>query len=180
MKEMPWGDFEYLCLHILEINGIINFSPTEKNQKGIDFCALLELDRYSLPGILLKGCRVKIVGQAKRFSREIGEGLVRNFKTFLEDVQEPKRDVIEKLPKWFKEIKSPILGIFLTTSKFTKGAIKYAQKEGIILKDGEQILEDLIKSPDSGKWVSTVENGKFIFNKNAFFDFFKNFGKEIL
>jgi len=173
IKEMPWKKFEYLCKHILEINGVIKSYLASQHQEGIDFYGLVDIDKY-FPGVLFKGCKLRIIGQAKRLSKEVGPNWIRSFKTYLDDVHNKKEDVLKKFPAWFTEIKAPILGIFITTSKFTKGAFKYAKREGIILRNGEQIIEDLIKSTESQTWLSQDKNGRSTFDKNAFLQFFTN------
>jgi len=173
IKKMPWKGFENLCKHILEINGIIKSFLTPPCQEGIDFYGLIDMDKY-FPGVLLRGCKLRVIGQVKRVSIKIHQSWIRTFKTYCDDVKNKNGRVLRKFPKWFKEIETPILGIFITTSSFEKGAIRYARKEGITIKTGEQVVEDLIKSPRRDEWFSKNKNGRLKFDEALFI---KSFGE---
>jgi hypothetical protein len=168
IKQMDWRIFEYLCKHLLQINGVIkSFVTRGTKEGGIDFYGLLDIDK-SLSGILLKGLKVRIIGQAKCYSKEVGESWIRKFYTHYEDFLNTEGRGIKILPKWFIEIKSPVIAIFATTSTFTKGAVGYANKKGIILREGDQIVEDLLHSPKSDNWFQRSENGSLIFDQESF------------
>lgn len=168
MKQMNWRNFEYLCKHLLQINGVVkSFVTRGTKEGGIDFYGLLDIDKY-LSGILLKDLKVRIIGQAKCHSKEVGEGWIRKFYTHLEDFLKKEGRGIKNLPKWFIEVKTPVIGIFAATSTFTKGAITYAKKKGILLREGDQITEDLIHSPKADGWFQRGENGNLIFKQELF------------
>lgn len=113
-----------------------------------------------------------MIGQVKHYSKKIQPKLIRAFNTYCEDVKNEKKEIIKDLPNWFTNNKTPILGIFITTSDYTSGAIKYAKKEWIILKNGEQVVDYLIKSPLSNNWVKQ-KGRKLIFDKTSFLNSFK-------
>jgi len=168
INKVSWHDFEKLCKYILKQKGLSQINLTAKNQEGIDFCGLFNIGGSSSLGFIPPNFKIRVIGQIKHYSSNISPGLVRAFHTYYESVQRGDTSVIRKLPSWFIEVKSPILGIFMTTSDFTRRAIKYAEQEWIILKTGEQIIEDLITSPDAQKWFLKNKRGQFIFNQKAF------------
>ncbi len=57
----------------------------------------------------------------------------------------------------------------MTTSSFTKSAINYAEKKWIILRNGEQVIECLIESPNIGRWFK--KGGDF--HKESFLGYFE-------
>lgn len=174
IQEMKWRDFEFLCKHLLEINKITPAGVTSKvKEGGVDFYGLLQMDRFST-GVLLKDVKIRIIGQAKRYSNVVGEEKVRNFWTHYKEFSSGEGRAIKKLPKWFTQPQAPVLGFLITTSKFSRDAKEYAKKRDIILRDGEQVVEDLIKSPRAEEWFSYKE-GKQVFDETLFMKFF---GKE--
>jgi hypothetical protein len=172
INKMSWKDFEKLCEHLLEINGVEPVILTRVNQEGIDFCGLYNIGSYISSMIIPQFFQIKIVGQIKHYSDKIQPKLLRSFYTYCESIKNREDNIIRKLPNWFNEAKTPVLGIFITTSDFTKGAIKFAKKEWIITKNGEQFVEDLIKSPKRQMWISQNRNSRLTFDKNAFLQFF--------
>jgi hypothetical protein len=174
MHKMGWRNFEFLCKHLLEINGVIAPDVTPKGKEGgIDFYGLLELDKSS-KSIFFKGGRIRIVGQAKCYKGMVGEGEIINFNDHSNNLSKdpPEGRAVKKLPLWFTRLKAPILKFFITTGKFTKDAKKYAERNSIVLKNGREVIEVLIKSPRAKEWFSQKE-GKLFFNERLFIDFFK-------
>lgn len=171
INKISWQKFEFLCKYILEQNGIYPIQLTAKNQEGIDFCGLFDTGKYLTTRLLPANFKIRVIGQVKHFSNKISPVLIRSFHTYYLSVQRGDQNLVKKLPTWFLSVKSPILCIFMTTSGYTRRAVNYAEQEWIILKTGEQIAEDLIKSSDTREWFSQ-KNGKQIFNERLFTKFF--------
>lgn len=171
--KMNWRSFEFLCGHLLDINNIIISGVTGGTKEGgIDFYGLLEMNRFST-GVLLRDAKIKIIGQAKRYKNVVGHTEVRVFKTHRDELLQNTGNAIKKLPSWFIESKDPLLSILVVTTKFTRGAKTYAKKNNIILRDGEQVVEDLIKSTHAREWFS-LKDGTLIFDEVLFMKFFKS------
>ncbi|HEX7320182.1 MAG TPA: restriction endonuclease [bacterium] len=164
MCSMPWQGFEKLCVDLLKISGVNPVKQTKTNQEGIDFIGLYNIDKEISLGIIPKKYQIKVIGQAKRYSKKVEPGLVRSFKTYYDETRNGQVD----LPIWFTKNEGPILGIFYATSSFTRRAANFAQKEWIILKNGEQIIEDLTKLPIDKNWFSQDKKGELKFNKELF------------
>lgn len=170
--KMNWRSFEFLCEHLLKINNIVISGVTSRGKEGgIDFFGLLEMNRFST-GVLLKDAKIRIIGQAKRYRNVIDDTKVREFKTHRDDLLQNIGRAIPKLPLWFTKSGAPLLSFFIITTKPTKGAKTYAEENSIILRDGEQVVEDLIKSIHAREWFSR-KKGKLFFDEKLFMNFFK-------
>ena len=157
IKTIKWRNFEYLCKHVLEINRIEEAEVTRGTKEGgIDFYGLLRMRKFA-QGILLSGLEIRIIGQARHRSadQKIGDPEVKLFAKQYSDFKKGRGRGRRAVPDWFKNLKSPVTGIFITNTEFTKDAYNAAEEEGIILKDGDQIAEDLFSSPRVNEWLST-------------------------
>lgn len=173
IDSLSWKSFEYLSVYLLHIDGVNPIKLTKSNQEGIDFCGLYDISKGNYSIIIPNKFKTRIVGQVKHYSKKIQPKLIRAFNTYCRDVKNEEEKVIKNLPNWFTNNKAPILGIFITTSDYTGSAITYATKEWIILKNGEQVVDSLIRSPMSNNWVKK-EGNKFTFDKTLFLNSFKN------
>lgn len=171
--KMSWESFEHLCKHILINDGIEKVSLAKKGQEGIDFYGVFKTANHLKLDIIPKNCKIKVVGQVKRYKRKIKPGDVRAFKTYCDDIM-LSRDVklVNKLPTWFKNMKCPVVGIFMTTSDYTKRALEYPTGDWKILRNGQQIVELIIKLPEGQNWI-TERKGLRSFDGNAFLETFQ-------
>jgi len=172
INDMSWQSFEYLCKHLLKINGVDPIKLTKVNQEGIDFLGLYNLGNYGSSVIIPRNFKLKIVGQVKHYFNKIKPRQVRAFDTYCKDVKNEEKDIVKDFPEWFTKAKIPVLGIFMTTSDFTKASSRYVKKEWIILRNGEQIVENLIQSHYSKDWVKN-KDGHLSFDKTLFLEFFE-------
>lgn len=173
--KMNWRSFEFLCEHLLNINRIAISGVTGGSKEGgVDFYGLLQMERFSA-GVLLRNVKIRIIGQAKHYKDVVEHTEVRVFKTHRDDLLQNTGNAIKKLPSWFIESKDPLLSIFIVMTKFTKGAKSYAKKNNIVLRDGEQIVEDLIKSTNAREWFSR-KDGTLTFDEALFMKFFRKEG----
>jgi hypothetical protein len=173
INQMSWKSFEQLATYLLEVNGVSPITLTKVNQEGIDFCGLYDLGKYAQSLIIPQNLKARIIGQVKHYNTKINPSLTRAFATYCQSIKHNDQSIIQNLPGWFKDSKSPVLGIFITTSDFTKRARDYAQKEWIILKHGEHVIEELIKSPNNKNWLSNDKTGSLTFDKKLFLESFK-------
>lgn len=170
--EMNWRSFEFLCAHLLDTNKIANSGVSEGTKEGgVDFYGILKMRQFSTK-VLLKDAEIRIIGQAKRYTNKVTHKEVRVFKTHKDDLLAKTGNATKKLPSWFVDSGLPILSILMVTTKFTKGAKRFAKENGIVLIDGEQVVEDLVKSKNVREWFSR-KNGTLVFDKAAFMRFFE-------
>jgi len=157
IKTVDWRNFEYLCKHLLQINGIEEAEVTRGTKEGgIDFYGLLRMHKFS-QGILLSGLEIRIIGQARHHSADskVGEPELNAFIKQFHDFKSGRGRGQKAVPKWFKNSKSPLTAIFITNTEFTQDAYNAAKEEGIILRAGDQIAEDLLGSPSVNEWLRT-------------------------
>lgn len=172
IKNMNWRKLEYLGKHLLEISGVSVAAVTRATKEGgIDFYGVFE---YPAERILLKGLKIKVVGQAKHSATDakVGENEVRNFVKHYEEFQSQKGIAKEVLPEWFINMKAPTLGVIITNTDFKRNVRNYAKQDGIITRDGDQIIEDIIHSPKATNWVYKDETGKMFFDQGLFLQSF--------
>ncbi|MBM3239540.1 restriction endonuclease [Candidatus Poribacteria bacterium] len=170
IKNMDAIAFEHLCKHVLEINGIIkSFVTRPTKEGGVDFYGLLEMCNYT-QGVLLNNMKLRIIGQAKHRSgdEKVGEKEIDEIRTKYSDFQSGQGTAIKVLPDWFTKTCTPVICIVITTTDFTRGARESAERDGIILRDGDQITEDIIHSPRLNEWFHTDKDGNRIFNQQLF------------
>jgi restriction endonuclease Mrr len=138
---------------------------------GVDFYGLLELNRLT-QRVLLKDAKIRIIGQAKQHKNVVGHREVRIFKTHIDDLLKKKGNAVKKLPSWFVEsTQIPMLSVFIVTTKPTRGTKIFAKENGILLMDGEQVVQDLMESTHNREWFSR-KNGELVFDKLLFDRYF--------
>lgn len=159
IKNIKWRDFEYLCKHLLEINGIEGAGVTRKSREGgVDFYGLLRMHKFT-KWVLLSGLEIRLIGQARHCSADgkVGEPQVNAFITQYHNFKSGRGRGRKAVPDWFKNSKSPLTALFITNTEFTQDAYNAAKAEGIILRDGDQIAEDLFRSPRIHEWLYIQE-----------------------
>jgi len=157
VKNIDWRNFEDLCKYLLEVNEIEGVQIKKRSKEGgIDFCGLLRMHKFT-QRILLKGLEMRVIGQARHRStdKKVGEPEIKLFAKQYHDFRSGKGRGQKAVPDWFRKLESPVVGTFITNAECTKDAYTAAKEEGIILKGGDEIAEDLAHSPELGKWLST-------------------------
>ena len=172
IEKMGWRKLEYLGKHLLEISGasVAEFTQATK-EGGIDFYGIFE---YPTERVFLKGLKIRVVGQAKHSATgvKVGEDEVRKFIKHYEEFQAKRGRAMKVLSQWFISMKTPTLGIMITNTDFKRDVKDYAEQNGIITIDGDQIIEDIIHSPKAKDWVYEDETGKMIFDQTSFLQSF--------
>ncbi len=167
IKGIEWRDFEKLCIYLLKINKLNDVSLTKVNEEGVDFVGIFELGKYVDSRVIPDNYKVKIVGQVKHKKKKVNPAMLRAFETYVKEYSRPDEELAKRLPYWFTEVDLPIFGIYYTTSDYTRSAKNYARREWLIHRNGEQIVEDLIKSESSKEWLKP-KNGDFVFDESTF------------
>jgi len=165
--------FEYFCKHILECNGIVSSVTQRSRDGGVDFYGLLEMHNYAQT-VFLRSVKLRIIGQAKRYSgnKKVGEAGIDEIRTKYSDFKARHGRAFEILPDWFKESNYPVILMVVTTTGFTTDAEKSAARDNIILRDGDQITEDIIHSPKVEEWLEPDRLGDKKFSRDLFLESF--------
>lgn len=171
VDRLSWQDFENLCKFILQKKGIFPIQLTRRNQEGFDFCGLFNISNY-IP-FIPPNFRVRVIGQVKHYSKNVAPPVVRSFHTYSLSIQRGEKVVVKNLPRWFLSTRSPFISIFMTKSGFTQSAVAFAENEWIILKKGEQIIEDIINLPEAKDWFCYNKKNELCFNLGKFRSSFK-------
>ncbi|MDI6735943.1 MAG: restriction endonuclease [bacterium] len=176
IKEMDWHDFEHLCKHILQ-NTIGHNIYVNRGTKegGVDIYGILELGTY-IPGILFRNAKLRVLGQAKKWSNNVGPDTIDELRTKYNDLLQRSGQAYNILPEWFKSINESVISLVITSSTFTVEAKKSANIENLtmILIDSDEIVEMIIQSPNANQWLVQNEKGQFEFDKRKFINTFQN------
>jgi hypothetical protein len=167
IKELTWRQFEYLCELLLKTYGVENTKVNRGNKEGgIDFFGLYALSNGK--NRLESSIKLRIFGQAKHGEdRVVIADELDSFIKKIRDFRNGKGYGLTILPQEFRNSPHPILPFFITNGKIQKGGKNSAKEDGIVLIEGDQISEDLIKSQYWTKWLSMGE-----FNKEKFKKYF--------
>lgn len=130
LQNMEFASFERLCQQVLAKSGFEHVTVTQRtNDKGIDGKGILRLNLISF----------RVLFQAKRYKSSIQGPEIRNFQAAVQGRADK--------------------GLFITTGRFTSGAVKEATRDGgtpIELIDGEALCE-LLKKLSIGVETKMVE-----------------------
>lgn len=168
IEKIDWRKLECIGKHLLEISGALEAGVTRATKEGgIDFYGLFAIPTQR---VLLRNSKIRIVGQAKHRSTnsKVGEEEIKKFAKDYEDFRNKRGKAMEILPDWFIKIEIPVFGAVITNTEFTRDAKRYAKRENIILRDGDQITEDLIHSPRLHEWFYIGKNGSKILSQEMF------------
>lgn len=177
IKSMNAIGFEHFCKHVLEINGIIkSFVTRASKEGGVDFYGLLEMCNYT-EEVFLSSVKLRILGQAKHHSgdEKVGEGEIDEIRTKYSDFQSGRGKAVSVLPSWFTSLSVPVMLMVVTNTDFTSGARQSAERDDIILRDGDQITEDIIHSPKSKEWFESGKHGNKRFSRELFLQSFAEY-----
>ncbi len=171
IRNLTFQEFEMFGACVLRELGASHtrVTPHSKDQ-GIDFYGILSLGQNSfLPppfAQLAHDVRLRFAGQAKHYpTKPIEPEMIRELvgaislarhKVFTTD--DEIFDDLELLPF------NPLVAMFFTTGKFTKGSLDLAAKSGVIAKSGEELAVFL-----ADKRIGMRETeGKVVFDKALF------------
>lgn len=181
LRSMDPTLFEDLCGRVLSEIGCSATYVTQASQDyGVDFFGRMPLAQ--LPSAIthditatarvLGALSMFLFGQAKRYNAKnvVDDGELKELESTWADVARARTDGqlsidIErglKLVNW--RAADPILLVFATTSAYTRRALEFANRKGVITLDGDQLAQLLLdlaigvrQEPD-GEWIATAES----------------------
>ncbi|EJR82317.1 restriction endonuclease [Bacillus cereus] len=154
LKQIDPALFEKLGQQLLEFINCVAFTTRTSKDHGIDFggilkvCPVEEGTDYEINARLLQKFSIRIVGQAKRYSNDVEVKEVRELQGITHDAiidRIVKQNEGEATAEILRKKSYPIVLMFITTSGYTRGAKDFASDVGMILMDGEQIAQSLLK-----------------------------------
>ena len=173
LNSLNWKTFENLCLYIMQLYNFKKYDVGKRTKDGgLDFFG------FYVPNVkgarymgFLSDMNLRIFGQAKHRNKiSIGEGEILKFhsqyRDFLNEAGRAYSFVLSNC-RWFLKTKGPLIPLFFTNSNFSRDAKKYADRYGIITRDGEQIVEDIIRLSKAEPWF-IIENKKLVFRPSQF------------
>lgn len=167
--------FELLCGRLLELMGCDRVKVTRGTQdRGIDMLGRLAISSGVLPGarrMVLGSLNLVLVGQAKRYGSDFKVGpeevrqIAGTWGLILRarangELENHVADVIDDLGLRGED---PHVPMVVTSSGFTRLAIREARSGGVVLIDGRQLAYALaregvaIEDRGDGEWVATAE-----------------------
>jgi len=180
IDSINWERFENLCVLTLQLCGFKKYAVGKRRQDGgLDFFGLCPI--HNLLGYrgFLTAMNLRIFGQAKQHKRSSVSGdEVRIFYTHYEEFLNGKGaawEFIRSNHDWFLEAKGPLAPMAITNHRFAKGAEDYADYKKIILREGMQIVEDIMRLAKTEIWLEHKE-GKYGFAPNKFESYLDELG----
>ncbi len=166
----PGRGFELFCVHFLQLIGVEKCKVMRgTKEEGIDLFGVLNLGLVS-SFATWRDAAVRILGQVKL--SDAGKPWLKLFDRDLQLFREKEGEAWKLVPSWFKEMKLPLVGIFISGREFTEPARKWARNQGIAVKDLDQLIEDLLKFPNRTPGVD-IEGRTLSFDKESFKNYFR-------
>jgi hypothetical protein len=180
INNLKWEKFESLCACTLQLCGFEKYQVGKGTKDGgLDFFGLYPLQSLVKYKGFLTDMRLRVFGQAKHRSRASVTGdEVRSFYTHYKDFLDEKGTAYTYVSQnwpWFLEAKGPLAPMIITNRRFEKGAEEFADRKGIIIREGSQIVEDIIQLSKIETWL-TLEREKYIFAPNKFESYLDSMG----
>lgn len=171
INNLKWERFESLCVYTLQLCGFEEYRVGKGSKDGgLDFFGLYPLQSLRYKGFLTD-MRLRVFGQAKHRSKSSVTGdEVRSFYTHFKDFLNEKGvayPFVSSNFAWFLNAKGPLTPMVVTNRRFEKGAEDFADRKGIIIREGSQIVEDIIQLSKTETWL-TLKQGKYIFSSDRF------------
>jgi hypothetical protein len=167
MGQLTGAAFERVCLHLLDVYGIDAANRGvlgQSGDEGFDFYgALLPYTRPGSERLYTLGRR--FLGQAKlRYDKQVDSDVVAAFGQRLNDVRLGK-PAPAKLPATFLHGDEPLVGLLITGGYLAKAARAEARRRVIHYIEGDQVVEDLARSPEVETWLDPITSD---FDPNLF------------
>jgi len=180
INTINWEKFENLCILTLQLSGFEKYAVGKRRQDGgLDFFGLYPMQSPSVYKGLLTDMSFRIFGQAKQHRRSSVSGdEVRVFFSHYDEFLNKRGAAWEFVSSncdWFLEAKGPFAPMVVTNRRFAKGAEEYADYRRIFLREGIQIVEDVIRLADSKIWLNAGEGG-YIFAPDKFESYLDKLG----
>lgn len=172
--KLSWRAFEHLCVHVMHTTGVSKCEATPATRdQGVDFVGILELKTVMVPSIW-HDVQLRVLGQAKHYGSVVGEESVIQFNANMIAFSRGEGRAFKSAPDWSKNIYIAQVGFIFALSGFSQVAKDYAILHSIMLKDGEQIVQDLLST--SMHTPGLVHQGQHIeFDENNFLSHFEQY-----
>lgn len=182
INQLEWKAFENLSLYVMRLYRFRKYNVGKRTKDGgLDFFGFYEPWTEEKYTGFFSRMNIRIFGQAKHRNKQtISEGEIRKFYTFYRDFLAEKGRAyafVSSKSQWFVKTKGPLVPMFFTNSDFSKDAAMYADEKGIVFRDGEQIVEDIIRLSKGEPWFS-VKEGKIEFKPTELKRFLDEFSVE--
>lgn len=160
-RALSWSEFQQLCARLFERLGFR--ARTTVRDGGIDFVAVRMLSNMAggrnlakdvvLRRILLGEAKLVVVGQAKGISPtdQVSPGLIRELHGAIDLIGghrlslEQRSRISGILQELDATSGDPVLGVFITSGRFSKEGRMIAARSGIEIIDGEQLAQILLR-----------------------------------
>ncbi len=172
IQKISWSQFEAFCNYIMNLYGAERFGVGPKSRDGgLDFYATFKVtpitrsswwyvhQSYQRPKGwigLLDPFEIRVFGQAKHRSKSVTQKDMNDFSKKVDDFVSNESIAIKNLPQSFIESKAPLIPLMMTNAVFDKGSIERADKDQIHLRNGNQLVYDLIML-DNGELFDEAE-----------------------
>jgi len=175
---LEWDLFESLCAYVLDNYHFDRVNLGEKTKDGgLDFFGYyVPHSKRDYVGFLSQ-LNLRIFGQSKHYRSAIGESKLHEFYSlYLDFLNEKGRayEYISSKQRWFLEVKGPVVPFFMTNNEFTRPATEFAERRGIIIREGVQIVEDIITLSKEEPWF-VEENGEIKYVEKEFVNFLERY-----
>ena len=108
---------------------------------------------FEMEASILRGIRIRFLGQATVSS--VDELDLKVFCREIDDYTQGKGRAVPLVNVPFRESRTPLMGIYMTASSFTRDARAYAATGRCILLDGTTIAEFVSRTPALGEWIGS-------------------------
>lgn len=146
INNLSWRAFEHLCVHIMNATGTSKCQATSATRdQGVDFIGILALNKL-LPSSIWHDVELRVLGQAKDYQSVIGQDKIRLFNEDMGAFSRGEGRAFVSAPDWAQNKHMAQIGFIFALTGFSQGAKDYAALHSIMLKDGEQMVQDLLSS----------------------------------
>ena len=169
LNELTGTQFEHVVKHLLEASGanpcaVVGAQAVgSQGDRGIDVVALVSGPTRPLPD-RFRTLPVRIAAQAKlRAGGHVDNNDVDAFARRLDNLRNDG-DIAARMPAWFRSETLPIVGLLATAGRLLPAAKVAAAHGTISWIDGDQVVEDLARSPSVQNWLGAdgvLEAGRF-------------------
>ncbi len=143
---LSWRAFEHLCVHVMSATGVAKCKATSATRdQGIDFVGVLELKSLSSSSVW-HDVQIRVLGQAKDYRSAVGQEAVRLFKADMNEFSRGEGRAFTAAPIWAKNVYMTQVGFIFALAGFSQDARNWANSHSIMLKDVEQMVQDLLTS----------------------------------
>lgn len=178
INELDWRGFEKFSCYILKLYRFEKYAVGKGTKDGgLDFFGYKPHSTGLKYGGLLNSLNTRIFGQSKHYDSNVGEPEVHKFFSQywgFERSQDRAFEYVSQHETWFIEIEGPISAVMMTNRFFSDNAQSLAKRRGIILRDGEQLVEDLIHLHDKEPWLKINDDYTVEFEKDNLASYIQN------